>query len=210
MNASINMDCVARSKKHLVRREQLVNAAMRAINERGRDNLRIRDIAAEAGVSPGSVLYHYPELDELMFDVHRTVVEGFYQRRARLVEAETEPERRLATAIDTGLPAGRDDDVARTLYEMHGLADRSSLHSSLMTSLFDREVTLYSAVFQVGQASGRFVLAEPSSVAARTMVVLEDGFGLHLLSNNTSVDLAGARAVLGAYAQRVTGCDLQL
>ncbi|MDR7303590.1 TetR/AcrR family transcriptional regulator [Haloactinomyces albus] len=199
---------MARSRKHDARREQLIDAASRAITERGRDNLRIRDIAAQAGVSPGSVLYHYPELDELMFDVHRNVVERFYQRRLATVESIETPVGKLAAALGSGLPSGRDDDVARVLYEMHGLADRSSTHASLMTSLYDREVALYSTVLEAGRASGAFTLTQPLGEVVHTLVVLEDGFGLHLLSNNTSVDLARARSLLTAYAGQATGCAL--
>lgn len=201
---------MARSKKHIARREQLVDATMRAITDRGRDNLRIRDIAAEAGVSPGSVLYHYPELDELLFDVHRVVVERFYQRRVELTESHDDPARRLVAAIDTGLPAGRDDAVAKTLYEMHGLADRSSQHGALMTSLFDREVALYGTILDIGVAAGRFTLTGPTRDIARTLVVLEDGFGLHLLSNTTSVDVTLARTLLASYAHQATGCELPI
>lgn len=199
---------MARSKKHRTRREQLIEAASRAITERGRDNLRIRDIAAQAGVSPGSVLYHYPELDELMFDVHRSVVERFYQRRRAIVESVDVAGRKLVAAIDSGLPSGPDDEVARVLYEMHGLADRSSTHAALMTSLYDREVALYSAVLETGRASGEFVLTQPLREVVHTLVLLEDGLGLHLLSNNTSIDLEWARGLLTTYAGHAIGCAL--
>ncbi|WP_461143412.1 TetR/AcrR family transcriptional regulator [Salinifilum aidingensis] len=199
---------MTRSKKHRTRREQLIGATSRAITERGRDNLRIRDIAAQAGVSPGSVLYHYPELDELMFDVHRSVVERFYQRRLAIVESVESAGHKLVASIDSGLPAGRDDEVTRVLYEMHDLADRSSTHAALMTSLYDREVALYSTVLETGRASGEFVLTRPLREVVHTLVALEDGLGLHLLSNNTSVDLEHARGLLTAYAGQATGCAL--
>lgn len=202
------MVVMARTKKHYARREQLIDAAMRAISERGRDNVRVRDIAELAGVSAGSVLYHYPELSELIFDVHRTVVERFYRRRAEQVEGHQTPAGRLVAAIETGLPEGRDDDVAKTLYEMHALADRSSPHGALMSGLFDREVSLYATVLEIGRAGGDFRLAQPAADVARTLVVLEDGFGLHLVSNNTSIDLAAARSLLLTYAHQATGCDL--
>ncbi len=199
---------MARTKKHYARREQLIDAATRAISERGRDNVRVRDIAEFAGVSAGSVLYHYPELSELIFDVHRSVVERFYRRRAEQVESHQAPANRLVAAIETGLPTGRDDDVAKTLYAMHALADRSSPHGALMSSLFDREVSLYTTVLEIGRACGDFRLTQPVADVARTLVVLEDGLGLHLISNNMSLDLASARGLLLAYANQAIDFDL--
>ncbi|QUH04003.1 TetR/AcrR family transcriptional regulator [Saccharopolyspora erythraea] len=197
---------MTRTRRQRARREQFIDAALRAINERGRDNVRIRDIATEAGVSPGSVLYHYPELAELMFDVHRTVADRFYRHRADTVDAAGDAERKLAAAIETGLPSGRDDEVACVLYEMHGLADRSSAHAALMTSLYDREVALYGTVLEVGRAAGRFTLSRPVREIAATLVALEDGLGLHLMSNNTSIERSAAKHLLTEYAREATGC----
>ncbi|MEB3370910.1 TetR/AcrR family transcriptional regulator [Saccharopolyspora mangrovi] len=199
---------MARTRTQQARREQFIDAALRAIRERGRDNVRIRDIATEAGVSPGSVLYHYPELTELMFDVHRTVADRFYRLRADTVEAAGSAESKLEAAIETGLPSGRDDEVACVLYEMHGLADRSSAHASLMTSLYDREVALYSSVLEVGRATGRFTLSQPVREIAESLVALEDGLGLHLISNNTSLEHSAAKHLLTEYARHATGCAI--
>ncbi|GAA2363070.1 TetR/AcrR family transcriptional regulator [Saccharopolyspora halophila] len=197
---------VTRTRTQQARREQFIDAALRAINERGRDNVRIRDIAAAAGVSPGSVLYHYPELAELMFDVHRTVADRFYHHRVDTVDAAEDAELKLAAAIETGLPTGQDDEVASALYEMHGLADRSSEHAALMTGLYDREVALYAAVLEIGRATGRFTLSRPVREIAATLVALEDGLGLHLISNNTSVERSTAKHLLAECARQATGC----
>ncbi|MER7014241.1 TetR/AcrR family transcriptional regulator [Saccharopolyspora sp. NPDC000359] len=196
---------MTRTRTQQARREQFIDAALRAINEHGRDKVRIRDIAAEAGVSPGSVLYHYPELAELMFDVHRTVADRFYRHRADTVEAARSAEHKLAAAIQTGLPSGRDDEVACVLYEMHELADRSSAHAALMTGLYDREVALYGSVLEVGRATGEFTLSRPVREIAETLVALEDGLGLHLMSNNTSVERSTAEHLLTEYAWQATG-----
>lgn len=199
---------VTRTRTQRARRDQFIDAALRAIRERGRDNVRIRDIATEAGVSPGSVLYHYPELTELMFDVHRTVADRFYRLRSDTVDAVGTAEGKLRAAIETGLPSGRDDEVACVLYEMHGLADRSSAHAALMTGLYDREVALYSSVLEVGRATGRFTLSQPVREIAETLVALEDGLGLHLISNNTSVEHSAAKHLLTEYARHATGCAI--
>lgn len=196
---------VGLTRTQQARREQLIGAALRAINERGRDNVRIRDIAAEAGVSPGSVLYHYPELGDLMFDVHRTVVDRFYRHRADAVDAQASAAGKLAAAIETGLPSGRGDEVARVLYEMHGLTERSSAHSALMTGLYDREVALYDAVLEIGRATGEFAFSRPAREIAATLVALEDGLGLHLMSNNTSVERDAAKHLLTECARQFIG-----
>jgi len=197
---------MGRPKNQGARREALVDAAGRAIAERGLADLRIKDIAAHAGVSAGSVLYYYPELDELVLEVHRGAVERFLaERHARVDEAEG-PVERLRAALGSGLPASTDDPVHGLLYELHGRADRSAGHAALMAALFAREVALYTTVLEVGAATGEFAPLAPVSEMARTLVALEDGYGLHIVSRSTEVTPESAHRLLLGYARTVTGC----
>ncbi|MEY9874553.1 AcrR family transcriptional regulator [Streptacidiphilus sp. MAP12-33] len=198
---------MARPKNQGARRGALIDAAGRAIAERGMAGLRIKDIAAAAGVSAGSVLYYYPELDDLVLAVHQDAVERYLTQR----QAETEslggnPVARMRAALASGLPQGPDDAVHRLLFELHGLADRSTGHAALMGSLFAREVALYSTLLEVGTVAGAFTLTTPVADAARNLVALEDGYGLHIVARNPVVDRTTALALLSAHARAVTGC----
>ena len=66
----------------LERREQLLSAALRAIVDRGAASVRLRDIAAEAGVSIGALQHHFESRDEI-------VTQAFLMRAAQvLAEAQ--------------------------------------------------------------------------------------------------------------------------
>ncbi|WP_037604902.1 TetR/AcrR family transcriptional regulator [Streptacidiphilus rugosus] len=198
---------MARPKNQGARRVALIDAAGRAIAERGMAGLRIKDIAAEAGVSAGSVLYYYPELDDLVLAVHQDAVERYLmQRQERTETPGGDPVARMRAALGSGLPEGPDDAVHRLLFELHGLADRSTGHAALMGSLFAREVALYSTLLELGAMAGVFAPAGPVADTARTLVALEDGFGLHIVARNRVLDRATALALLTAHARAVTGC----
>ena len=53
------------------RRAQLAAAARAVLLERGAVGLRVKDVAARAGLSPSSVLYYYPDIDDLLLEVMR-------------------------------------------------------------------------------------------------------------------------------------------
>jgi AcrR family transcriptional regulator len=198
---------MARPKNQGARRGALIDAAGRAIAERGMAGLRIKDIAAEAGVSAGSVLYYYPELDDLVLAVHQDAVERYLtQRQERTEVPGGDPVTRMRAALGSGLPEGPDDPVHRLLFELHGLADRSSGHATLMGSLFAREVALYSTLLELGAMAGAFTLTGPVADTARTLVALEDGFGLHVVARNPVLERATALGLLTAHARAVTGC----
>ncbi|MEU5058383.1 MULTISPECIES: TetR family transcriptional regulator [unclassified Streptomyces] len=195
-----------RPKNQTARREALVDAAGRAITERGLEGLRIKDIAAEAGMSAGSVLYYYPEMDELVLEVHRGAVERYLAARQGAVDGATGAVARLRALVGSGLPGGSGDAVHGLLFELHRRADRSSGHATLMASLFAREVALYATVLEVGAAVGEFTLTEPVADLSRNLVALEDGYGLHIVSRNAELTPDVARRLLLGYARTVTGC----
>ncbi|MFC9497011.1 TetR/AcrR family transcriptional regulator [Streptomyces sp. NPDC056982] len=195
-----------RPKNQTARREALVDAAGRAIAERGLEGLRIKDIAAEVGMSAGSVLYYYPEMDELVLEVHRGAVERYLTARQGAVDGATGAAARLRALVGSGLPGGSGDAVHGLLFELHRRADRSSGHATLMASLFAREVALYATVLEVGAAVDEFTLTEPVADLARNLVALEDGYGLHIVSRNAELTPDVARRLLLGYARTVTGC----
>jgi hypothetical protein len=106
------------------------------------------------------------------------------------------------------MPTGPDDELCRTLYELHLHAAADRTHASLMTSLFDREVSLYAMVLQQGQDLGELSLAAPAADIAANAVALEDAYGLHIIGRNSRVDVARARALLLSYLSLATGVDL--
>lgn len=197
-----------RPKRQDARRAAIVDAAGRAISDRGLAGMRVRDVAEQAGISPGSVLYYYPEIADLLIEVHRSAVENFYRARLERASSVDDPAERLATLVTCGLPTGSDDPTCRLLYEMHTLADDSAPHATLMSSLFDREVALYRSALELGAGLGSFTMACPVDTVAHSAVVLEDGYGLHILSRNGSVTVAAAERLILDYLSAMVGVPL--
>ncbi|MFG2789643.1 TetR/AcrR family transcriptional regulator [Streptomyces sp. NPDC048419] len=202
------MGNVGRPRNQTARREALVSAAGRAIAERGLEGLRIKDIADAAGVSQGSVLYYYPDLDGLVLEVHRGAVEGYLSARQQAYDEAPSQDAaaRLRALLDSGLPGDPDDAVHGLLYELHRRAGRSPGHAELMTSLFAREVALYATALEVGAATGVFTLAGTAQDLAHGLVALEDGYGLHIISHNAALRPERIRQLITAHARAVTGC----
>ena len=116
--------------------------------ERGAVGLRVKDIAERAGITPSSVLYYYPRLDELMIEVSRDAMERYAERRSREVRALDDPVAQLRLAIRLGVPTGPDDEESRLLYELDAFVGSSSAFRVLSSSFFDRQVPLYQQVLE--------------------------------------------------------------
>jgi len=75
------------------RHQEIVDAAARVITERGLAETRISDIADEAGVSPGLILYYFESKDRLLAEALTFANDQFYLRTSREI-------RRLPSAVD--------------------------------------------------------------------------------------------------------------
>lgn len=77
-------------------REEILRAALRLIGQRGIHAVTHREIAAAAGVSPGSTTYHFATLDELLTAALELFVDDeiarVEQATATLLDAHADPE----------------------------------------------------------------------------------------------------------------------
>lgn len=199
---------MGRPKDQTGRRRDLVNAATRAIVSGGLAGLRVRDVAREAGLSPGLVSYYYRSLDDLVVDVHADAVQRFYSARRAVIDRVDDPEDQLGELAHRGVPDSEADLLCRVLYELHLHGGRSPAHAALMTSLWEIEVSLYELVLVRGVERGVFTLRASPRQIAETAVALEDAVGLHVVGRNASMSVAHARRLVVGLLDRETGLEL--
>lgn len=169
-------------------RRNLIQATRRVIIDKGLQGVRVREIAANAGMSPGSVLYHYPQHEDLMLAVHQSAVDEYVEFREATQNGIDDPVLRLTSVVAAGVPPYAPHATIRLLYEMHGLARQNEAHAQLMTSLWEREHLLYTEIIASGVESGDFSTEHPIDDIASALLALEDGLALHLVSGNTALD----------------------
>ena len=198
-----------RRKDQARRRAQLVDAARALLLEHGALGLRVKDIAARAGISSSAVLYYYPDLDDLLLEVTREAMSRYAERRAEAIRGLADPARQLRVAISLGVPTGPDDEDSRLLYELDAMTGASKLFATLSAAFFDRQVMLYERVLERGVDSGAFELGSDPLTVARGLVALEDGLGLQVVLGHPEVDAAAGEAVLVAWASAATGVELE-
>jgi AcrR family transcriptional regulator len=198
-----------RPRNQAERRRQLANAGRHVLLERGAVGLRVKDIAERAGITPSSVLYYYPRIDELMMEVSREAMERYAERRSRQVRALDGPARQLRLAIHLGVPTGPDDEESRLLYELDAFVGSSLAFRVLSSSFFDRQVLLYQHVLESGAAQGVFRLGTDADALARGLVAMEDGLGLQVVVGHPGLDSAEAERILLRHASAVTGTELE-
>jgi len=197
-----------RRKNQAQRRQQLARAARQVLLERGAVGLRVKDVAERAGLAPSSVLYYYPNLDELLIEVSRGAIERFTERRAAAVRRLDGARDQLRLAIRLGVPSGPDDVDSRILYELDAFTGSSPAFGILTASYFDRQAVLYESILDAGARTGDFELTADALTIARGLVAMEDGLGLQVVIAHPAIDRSVAEEILVRYAETAIGAAL--
>jgi AcrR family transcriptional regulator len=195
-------------KRRADRRGDLIEAARRAMVRHGTDGVQIKQVAAEAGLTSGAVLYHYADLKDLLLEAHHAGMERFYEVRVKRIAEVDDPVEKLVVTVRSGLPSGPDDTDVRLLCELGGAAGRNRVYASLLTTLYDRQVSMYQTILEQGAARGVFTLSGPTLTIARNLVALEDAYGYRIVARHPTLDVAAAEELILSYARGVTGNPL--
>ncbi len=182
-----------------------MSAASTLVARKGLSSVRLRDVADAAGLTSGAVLYYYENLDELFTAAYDRAVERFCREREQAIANIADPARRFAAAIRMAIPRGPDDHEIRLLYELEPVAFRDQACAALMSAYIERQVATYTAMLEVGAATGAFALAHDARTIARNLVSLEDGQGLYVLLGRDTPEEVERR--IFDYLATVTGVE---
>jgi AcrR family transcriptional regulator len=195
-------------KSRTERRADLIDAARRAMIAYGTDTVGLNQVAEQAGLTSGAVLYHYPHLPDLLIEAHHAGMERFYEARVRAAAAVSDPAEKLVRTIRSGLPADADDADVRLLCELGGSAGRNRVYAALLTTLYDRQVSMYQGILEQGAARDTFVLAADSLTIGRNLVALEDAYGYRIVARHPTLREPEALELILSYARQATGHPL--
>lgn len=198
------MKSVSRSSKADTKRTELIAAATRLVVRDGIRAASVRAVAAEAQISVGSVLYYFSSIDQLLHRTLESVMDRYYAQRLRVIAGQGTATERLRRLIELGVPDEIGDDLSR-LYESIALKPTGPDSNALHQGLFERQVSLYTTIIDVGTETGEFAPRSPTLGIAQNLVALEDAYDLYPV---IGVDLSGEdkRANVLAYAELALGC----
>jgi AcrR family transcriptional regulator len=178
-------------KQNKDRHQEILDAAARVITDRGLAETRISDIAEEAGVSPGLILYYFESKDRLLAEALTFANDQFYLRTSREIRRIPSARDQLRRLIDLSVPGylpefERLDEWAlwievwvRALRDPEMAKDREVLDQRWRSQLAD--------LIRGGQASGEFSSGEEADELALRLQTLIDGLAIQVILNDSEV-----------------------
>jgi len=181
----------ANAKPTKDRHQEILDAAARVITERGLAETRISDIAEQAGVSPGLILYYFDSKDRLLAEALTYANDQFYLRTSREIRRLPSAVDQLRRLVDLSVPGylpeyGRLDEWAlwievwvRALRDPEMAKDREVLDERWRAQLAD--------IVRAGKASGEFATETDVDELALRLASLIDGLAIQVVMSDTKV-----------------------
>ncbi|MFT4081490.1 MAG: TetR/AcrR family transcriptional regulator [Nocardioides sp.] len=196
---------VARTRDQGERRQRIIEAATRSALRRGLFQLRIKDVAADLGITDGAVLYYYESLAELRLAVYSRATQIWFDHRklddSRSASSSVQLMEHARAGFTTAVPE------ARLLNEPVSGVSIVPAFRAVAESLFHKEVSRYQVLLERGISSGEFDMRSEVVTAARNLYSLEETYRMHMLAN-TSITADVGFGLLMSYAELVTGAEL--
>ncbi|HEU4528551.1 MAG TPA: TetR/AcrR family transcriptional regulator [Actinomycetota bacterium] len=193
------------------RHQEILDAAARVITDRGLAETRISDIAEEAGVSPGLILYYFDSKDRLLSEALTYANDQFYLRMSREIRRIPSARDQLARLIDLSVPGllpeyGRLDEWAlwievwvRALRDPEMAKDREFLDQRWRGQIAD--------IIRGGQASAEFSSEQTPEELALRLASLIDGLAIQVIMEDSQVTPEHMRGTCIDVAARELGFE---
>jgi len=161
------------------RRRRILDATVKVLRARGFAGTRVADIAAEAGTSPGLVLYHYKSLEGALAAALTAVEDSFYSELERDLAASQGPVERIRHMGELGAGSGPAVGDWALWLELWVRALRHEGARTTREALDRRWRAVLRATIRSGVASGEFAAESIEDTTIR-LASLMDGLAIQL------------------------------
>ena len=176
------------------RREQMLQAALDVIVERGYPDTRITDVAERAGASPALVIYYFKTRDHLLTEALRYSEDAWYATGTRRMAAIGTAAGRLEEIVAMTCLPEEDTDAKNSWLlwlDLWAQSARNPGVAAVRQKFDERWRETIRTLVQAGQDAGEFTAVDAEEFAV-TLSALLDGFAVMIALDDPQV--APARA----------------
>jgi AcrR family transcriptional regulator len=146
------------------RREQIRTLAAEMFFDQGYESTTMRQLAAALEIKPGSLYYHFPDKEQILFDLVRSIMRQLTDGARQLCSRESDPELKLTAVVVNHVVLHALRPKATTLgdTELRSFTGRRRTASIRDRDEYER---LLLDVLDEGMKAGRFHLLDPKLTA---------------------------------------------
>jgi AcrR family transcriptional regulator len=183
------------------RREELLQAASRAIGRKGIDSVRLLDVAREAGVSIGALQHHFETRDALIVEAVEAIARLTAKSAVDASASTDDPWDSLVAVIGSLTPTDDPRLDAATWMELCAVASRQPEYRPAVQLVQDHWRAVVLKIVKRGVRDGSFTLSLSAKETVEAILALADGVQVTAASELQEVSRAQVqRRVLAAAA----------
>ncbi|MFG2106488.1 TetR family transcriptional regulator C-terminal domain-containing protein [Micromonospora chersina] len=179
-----------------VRRRLVIESARDLIADKGLFNVKVRDISEACSVSPGTIVYHFRNLEEVLWEVVKAETADFYVPLQESAKGSGDTVAELLTFL-SGL--FKDDADTRRHWliwlDFWAAAAREDSYGEWMNSHYEGWRLALQEIAERGVEQGVFACEDPAAFAIET-AALVDGLAAQCYSRRSRISVAQAREQL--------------
>ena len=174
--------------KKLERKEQILDAALVVIIQKGYENSRMDDIVATSNMSKGAIYWYYKSKKEVYLSLVNHWVHNYSAVLNHIVDTDRSASDQLSSLFQYFIDQyEKDPAVFKALLEFWSMAGRDSEFNDKLQKVYSEFVNLISTIIQQGMDSGDFKKLDVDITAMSIMVNIEGIMWFTLFKlNNTS------------------------
>ena len=180
------------------RKQEIVNALLRVMAERGYEKASIQAIAQEAGLAPGLIHYHFKTKQEILLGLVNWIANSASERLKRMESESNESWDKLSTFINARLATGETElpEVVSAWVVIAGESIRQPEIKEIYQGLIDQQLnllkTLIAEVWKGKSAKSNEVI----HLSAIVIAAMEGAFQLSATANDVMPQNYAAESVL--------------
>lgn len=175
------------------RRERLLVAGAAAIAERGFEGVRLRDVAAECGVTTGMLQHYFASREELLLASFQHAAFDQIAGWREAIAGRRDPGDRLQVLLSHMLEEFSSPTTCAIWTELCATATRHHELQPLVSHVFEEWHSIISEVVESACEAGAISLSLPIDDATGILVAAFDGYELDLASSSSATTPAVAR-----------------
>lgn len=145
-----------------VRRQEIIEEAMRLFQEKGFEATSVQDVMKGLGIAKGTIYHYFKSKEELMEAVvEKIVLDDFEAKRALLESTAGTAMERLKVLVEHPSLASQNEEL---LSQLHRPAN-AGMHTRLLAVSLMKEAELYALIIRQGVEEGIFQTEHPLECA---------------------------------------------
>jgi len=180
------------------RKQEIVNALLRVMAERGYEKASIQAIAKEAGLAPGLIHYHFKTKQEILLGLVNWIASSATERLEKMEAQVSDPWDKLSAFINARLATGKTElpEVVSAWVVIAGESIRQPEIKEIYQGLIQRQLELLKQLISDVWESKSANSKEVVHLSAIVIAAMEGAFQLSATANEVMPKNYAAESVL--------------